>query len=137
MLTKVVLKIVNFCNESGIFCNESGKGPALLAAIASTALPSHVNQLNYNKMLAEVLEVSNAGLPHPHYGVEDQLRIILDNHMREFLRTKAQLAMPRPIEPGIVAMQANQTPQLIFEQANAASASTGSSKHALADSTNS
>ncbi len=54
---------------------------ALLAAIAKTHLPSHVNQVNYNKMLAEVLEVSNAGTPHPIYGVEDQLRIILDNHM--------------------------------------------------------
>ena len=62
--------------------------------------------MNYNKMLAEVLEVSNAGAPHPIYGVEDQLRIILDNHMREFIRTKAQLAL-RSIEHGTVALRVN------------------------------
>ncbi len=49
---------------------------------------------------------------------------------------KAQLALPRITEPGIVAMQANQAGQFNFEQAGAA-ASLGTSKQIFADSTNS
>ena len=109
---------------------------ALLAAIATTPLPSHVNQVNYNKMLAEILALSNAAAPILHYSMEAQLRITVDKHLREFLRTKAQLAMPRNTEPGIMAMQANQAVQFNFEQASAA-ASLGTSKQILADSTNS
>ena len=67
--------------------------------------------------------------------MEAQLRITVYKHLREFLRTKAQLAMPRNTEPGIMAMQANQAVQFNFEQASAA-ASLGTSKQTLADSTN-
>jgi hypothetical protein len=109
---------------------------ALLAAIAATPLPSHVNLVNYNKTLTELLEVSNAGVQHRRYSVEVQLRIILDNHMREFIRTRTLQAL-RILEPGTVALQASQTSPLTFEQASAASTSLGASKHILADFTNS
>ena len=77
---------------------------ALLAAIATTPLPSHVNQVNYNKMLAEILALSNAAALILHYSMDAQLRITVDKHLREFLRTKAQLALPRITEPGIVVI---------------------------------
>ena len=83
-------------------------------------------------MLAEILALSNAAAPTLHYSMEARLRITVDKHLREFLRTKAQLAMPRNTEPGIMAMQANQALQFNFEQASAA-ASLGTSKQILAD----
>ncbi len=109
---------------------------ALLAAITTTPLPIHVNQVNYNKTLAEILALSNAAAPILHYSMKTQLCITVEKHLREFLRTKAQLALPRITKPGIVAMQANQAAQLNFEQASAA-ASLGTSMQILADSTNS
>jgi len=87
-------------------------------------------------MLAEILALSNAAALILHYSMEAQLRITVDKHLREFLRTKVQRALPRITEPGIVALQANQAVEFSFEQASAA-ASLGTSKQILADSTNS
>ena len=78
-------------------------------------------------MLAEILALSNAAALILHYSMDAQLRITVDKHLREFLRTKVQLALQQITEPGIVAMQANQAAQLNFEQASAA-ASLGTSK---------
>ena len=49
---------------------------ALRSTIAATPLPSHVNQVQYNKMLDEVLDISRTDDSHPWFSVEAHLRVL-------------------------------------------------------------
>ena len=93
---------------------------ALRSTIAATPLPSHVNQVQYNKMLDEVLDISRTDDCHPWFSVEAHLRAVFRNYLREFIRSKNQLAL-RSNTPGAVIPQANYTAQQVLEQASAAS----------------
>jgi len=100
---------------------------ALRSTIAATPLPSHVNQVQYNKMLDEILDISRTDDSHPWFSVEAHLRAVFRNYLREFIRSKNQLAL-RSTTPGAVIPQAN-----YIEQASAASAPPAAPRNPLAD----
>ena len=103
---------------------------ALRSTIAATPLPSHLNQVQYNQKLHEVLNISRTDDSHPWFSMEAHLRAVFRNYLREFIRSKNQLA-PGSNTPGAVIPQAN-----YIEQASAASAPPAAPRNPLADSTN-